>query len=282
MKKIFLLLPATIVVVTAAGCTQTPTNTQQGNIAPAANQQQAAPAPTLEEVVQKINVADDANNGAAAWEFMHPDDKVRWQGSDEYAKEFALRHADSGTVTTVKEIKDIASWTHPITGKVYANIKAVVRTVALKSQDASTAEPTESWTFWQKVGDSWYFFSSSILSTSDRTSILNDAKPGPAYSAFVKGSNTFNGQRVQYTGQVLQINQVANGTGYIRFSVTQDASGSWDSKAVVWVHYTRPTTVLKNDIVTVYGILSGFYTYVSKENNTITDPYLEAAAISKK
>ncbi|MFO0702958.1 MAG: hypothetical protein U0514_03850 [Candidatus Andersenbacteria bacterium] len=214
---------------------------------------------------------------------MHPDDKARWESSEEYIALYTPLHADTGDVTTFKESKDLSTWTHPITGKVYTNLKEIVSTTAKKPTGDSKgdpAEPTEDTSYFQQVDGRWYFFSTGILSAKDRAAIKSSAPAGPAYKELKKNAEKFSGQQAKYTGQVLEIYELADGSGYLRLGVTKDEFGGW-SDDVVWVHYSQPTSAVQEDVVTVYGILNGTYTYTSQANYEITVPYLEAAEVEK-
>lgn len=231
--------------------------------------------PTLEETVKKHANAAITKTVVTIWEDMHPDDKLRWRDKEEYISEYNRLVTVTYTSFKTKETKSIDAWVHPITQKVYGDIKEVVEIVTAQG----VAESSELSNFYQKVTDRWYFFS-QLLSASDRAKIKAEAKPGVSYKELSKSPDKYKGQRVRYTGKVIQIQEEQGGSGFLRLSVTPTEFGySYDD--IIYVSYTQPTDALQDDIVTIYGILSGAISYTSQAGYLITVPGMEAAVIEK-
>lgn len=94
-----------------------------------------------------------------------------------------------------------------------------------------------------------------------------------------KDPDSFKGTPVKFTGQVVQI-QESGGQGVIRLAVTKESYG-WSFSDIIYVNYTGHNDYIENDILTVYGILQGSYTYTSQANFQITLPSMEACSIEK-
>ncbi len=99
------------------------------------------------------------------------------------------------------------------------------------------------------------------------------------YKKLEKDPNSFTGQKAQFTGQILQI-QESGGNTVIRLAVTKTDYG-WDPNNVVWVDYQGTTDAVQDDVVTVYGVLAGSYTYTSEANYSIALPSITACVIDE-
>jgi starvation-inducible outer membrane lipoprotein len=71
--------------------------------------------------------------------------------------------------------------------------------------------------------------------------------------------NKYKGQHIKFTGQIIQINE-NNGRTEIVLSVTQ-VTGGWSNSDLIYITYNNKTSFKKGDIVTVYGAVSGDYSY---------------------
>lgn len=85
------------------------------------------------------------------------------------------------------------------------------------------------------------------------------------------------GVYLKYQGEILQIMEDENSTE-LRLAVTKDAYG-YDYNDVVYVTFEGTTPFLDEDIVTIYGTVSGAYTYESTAGYQITLPLIEAEII---
>lgn len=73
--------------------------------------------------------------------------------------------------------------------------------------------------------------------------------------------NKYNGQHINITGQIVQINEV-NGQTNLILAVTPLSTG-WSSSDLIYVTYKAQIQYKIGDIVTVYGTVSGTYNYIS-------------------
>jgi hypothetical protein len=94
-----------------------------------------------------------------------------------------------------------------------------------------------------------------------------------------KDPESFTGKLAKFTGQILQI-QESGGAGMIRLAVTKTDYG-YSFSDVVYVEYQSHTDAVVDDIVTVYGKMTGSTTYTSQANFKITLPSMIACDISK-
>jgi hypothetical protein len=94
-----------------------------------------------------------------------------------------------------------------------------------------------------------------------------------------KDPNSFNGIDAEFTGQIIQI-QESDGQGMIRLDVTKEDYG-WSGTDIIYITYTGHNDFVENDVVTVYGVLQGSYTYTSQSNYQITLPSMEACSVEK-
>ncbi len=82
---------------------------------------------------------------------------------------------------------------------------------------------------------------------------------------------------MKYTGKVLQINEGFITTD-IRLAVTKTSYG-YSVNDVIWVEYIGTTDFVEDDIVTVYGEITGSYSYTSIAGWKITLPSMDADTI---
>jgi len=113
---------------------------------------------------------------------------------------------------------------------------------------------------------------------SDIASLKNQATT-VNFKELDKAPDSFKGKIVKFTGQVLQI-QEADNYGVIRLAVTKESYG-WSIGDIVYVEYQNHTDAVKDDVVTVYGQLTGSKTYESQAHFNITVPSMTACAVEK-
>ncbi len=113
---------------------------------------------------------------------------------------------------------------------------------------------------------------------SDITSLKNYATVVD-FKELKKDPDSFKGKVVKFTGKILQI-QESNNYGIIRLAVTQESYG-WSISDIIYVEYQNHTDAVEDDIVTVYGQLTGSETYKSQANFNITIPSMMACLVEK-
>jgi hypothetical protein len=103
---------------------------------------------------------------------------------------------------------------------------------------------------------------------------------GMSYEDLARNPDSVEGSYVAVTGQVIQVQQGSNNGLTLRVSITKDSYDIWTDP--VLVAYTLPAgadNILEKDIVTVYGVSAGDYTYTTVLGASMTVPSIEAAYI---
>ena len=100
------------------------------------------------------------------------------------------------------------------------------------------------------------------------------------YDTIFRYAEDYEGQRVKYTGKVVQVIDSGLSLVSYRVNVTQDEWGFYDD--TVYVNYFKDddsTRILEDDIITFYGTLSGLYTYETVLGTFVTIPEVSAEYI---
>jgi hypothetical protein len=97
------------------------------------------------------------------------------------------------------------------------------------------------------------------------------------YDDLLKDSSPYRGKVVSFRGQVFQIQQFGNRGGIMLLSVTDDGYGLWTDN--VWVDYDHSTPANENDIVTVYGTVTGTKSYQTQGGGETYVPRMHAKYI---
>ncbi len=71
----------------------------------------------------------------------------------------------------------------------------------------------------------------------------------------LSNADRYRDKRVKYTGQILQIQEDGNLGGFMLLSVTNEGYGIYDDN--IWVDYDHHIKSAEDDIVTVYGTITG-------------------------
>ena len=99
-----------------------------------------------------------------------------------------------------------------------------------------------------------------------------------SFAQLDKNPYKYEGDYVKYTGEILQITESFGITG-MRLAVTKSAYGGYSASDVIWVRYWGTTDFVEEDVVTVYGEITGSYSYTSVAGWEITIPSMEADTI---
>jgi hypothetical protein len=100
-----------------------------------------------------------------------------------------------------------------------------------------------------------------------------------SYARLLKDSSPFMGKHVSFRGQVRQIQHDASAGGFMLLSVTHLGSGLWTNN--VWVDYDTALAATTNDIVTIYGTVTGTTSYPSQAGGRIYVPEIHARLIDR-
>ena len=98
------------------------------------------------------------------------------------------------------------------------------------------------------------------------------------YKEIARNPNNYNGKLAKFTGQVMQIEDDGAGSEFILLNVTKDEYDTWSDS--IYVEYSPKSAdesrILEDDIITVYGQLSGIKSYTAVLGNEISVPYFKA------
>lgn len=106
----------------------------------------------------------------------------------------------------------------------------------------------------------------------DKENFINSCKLYN-YNDIARNPNNYKNQNVIFVGQVIQVVEGVLGEVDYRIAVTEDTLGYYDD--IIYCTYTYSTgesKILEDDIVTLYGICEGDYTYTSVLGGRITIP----------
>lgn len=98
------------------------------------------------------------------------------------------------------------------------------------------------------------------------------------YNQLEKNPYNHAGERVVYRGQIFQI-QESFGTSVILLSVTDEGYGLWDD--IVWVDYDGEIESAEDDIITVYGKVTGSKSYETQIGGETYVPRIRARYIDE-
>ena len=119
--------------------------------------------PTLEIMVNRINIAIRNVQHDYLWDYMHPDDQQYWESKDNYTKTFKrLSEIRSELGTSVSEhkieenIRKLDQWKQKITDEEYTNVMEVP--IEVKTIYDGKEQTQIDLTYWQKIDGVWRYF----------------------------------------------------------------------------------------------------------------------------
>ncbi len=95
------------------------------------------------------------------------------------------------------------------------------------------------------------------------------------YRKLNKNPDTYIGERLRFTGEVIQIMEDSSGT-VMRLAVTEGSYG-YDYNDVVWAYCPGTVDIYEEDVIRVWGECTGSYSYTSQAGWEITIPGMEVA-----
>ncbi|MCR5686042.1 MAG: toxin regulator, partial [Lachnospiraceae bacterium] len=103
---------------------------------------------------------------------------------------------------------------------------------------------------------------------------------GITFNDLARKPDDFKGKKVQFSGRVLQVNEVDTEI-QIRLATKKN---SWDQyyDDVIYIYFDRsliPARILDDDIITIYGVSRGLYTYTTVLGASVTLPLIEVEKI---
>ncbi|KAA0944140.1 hypothetical protein FQ087_18625 [Sporosarcina sp. ANT_H38] len=100
------------------------------------------------------------------------------------------------------------------------------------------------------------------------------------YPQLKKNPDKYKGEYVTYTGQIAQIIESGSRTD-IRLAVTENDYG-YDMGDIIYIKYVGITDFVEDDIITVYGTITGTHRYKSQANYNVDLPGLNADELIPK
>lgn len=102
------------------------------------------------------------------------------------------------------------------------------------------------------------------------------------YKEVARNPSNYIGEKVVFTGEVIQIQEGYSNNITLRINVTKNEYDFYED--TIYVEYTYPSStsskVLEGDIVTFYGDFKGEETYLSVLGSSVTIPKVEAKYIT--
>lgn len=99
------------------------------------------------------------------------------------------------------------------------------------------------------------------------------------YNQLNKNADRYAGDRVKYTGQILQIQEDGSSGGIMLLSVTDEGYGFWTDN--IWVNYDRSISSADEDIITIYGTVVGSRSYETQIGGETYVPEIDAKYIEE-
>ena len=96
------------------------------------------------------------------------------------------------------------------------------------------------------------------------------------YNQLIKNADAYKGEKVVYTGQVFQIQEFGGG-GIMLLAVTDEGYGFWGDN--IWIDYNESVEATEEDIVTVYGTITGSKEYETQAGGSTFVPRMTAKYI---
>jgi len=112
---------------------------------------------------------------------------------------------------------------------------------------------------------------------AERQAFANAATTIP-YNQLEKNPNRYKGKKVVYRGQIFQI-QEDGGSTWMLLSVTDEGYGFWSDN--IWVNYDGTIRGAEDDVITVYGTITGEESYETQIGGETYVPKMRAKFISE-
>ena len=117
------------------------------------------------------------------------------------------------------------------------------------------------------------------LSEEEKEEAFKDECETFSYEEIARDPDDYIGKKARFTGEVIQVMQQGN-SYTLRVDITKTRWGYDDTILVSYSAKDGDSRILEDDIVTMYGLLGGTYTYETVMGNSLTVPLLYAEYIS--
>ena len=118
-----------------------------------------------------------------------------------------------------------------------------------------------------------------VLSEAEKKAKYKKSCKTISYKQLKKNPDKYAGERYKARGQILQIME-GFGQTEMRIAVTKNSWG-WNVDDAIYVTYDGTTDFVEEDVVTIYGEVTGSYSYTSIAGWEITVPGVDAKYIEK-
>ncbi len=117
------------------------------------------------------------------------------------------------------------------------------------------------------------------LSDKERSVLYKDSCKTYSYNTIARDPDKYKYKYAKFTGKVVQV--MEDGDEYtLRVNVTKTRWGYDDTILVLYTRKDKESRLLEDDIITLYGILGGTYTYESIMGASITVPLMYAEYVT--
>lgn len=100
-----------------------------------------------------------------------------------------------------------------------------------------------------------------------------------SYDELARNPDSYAGQDICLRGKVIQVIE-ESGAVTMRVNVTEGDYGIWDDTIMAYYEYSDgESRILEDDIITMYGVFGGLYTYESVLGASITVPLMYAEVV---
>jgi len=156
-------------------------------------------------------------------------------------------------------------WTTKVTVHRGSNIYRIRATAPGREPDTAEAEVIRRLSSAERAA----------LAAGRREAFVSSARTIP-YNQLNKNADRYAGEKVVYRGQILQV-QESGDTGIMLLSVTDEGYGIWDDN--IWVDYEGSITSAEEDVITVYGTVTGSKSYETQIGGETYVPQVKARYI---
>ncbi|UGS38497.1 hypothetical protein [Capillimicrobium parvum] len=99
------------------------------------------------------------------------------------------------------------------------------------------------------------------------------------YNQLEKNADGYRGTKVVYRGQIFQIQESSYGGGFMLLSVSDQGYGFWDDN--IWVNYEGHISGAEEDVITVYGVITGSKSYETQIGGETYVPRMRARYVDE-
>jgi uncharacterized membrane protein YcgQ (UPF0703/DUF1980 family) len=105
---------------------------------------------------------------------------------------------------------------------------------------------------------------------------------GITFNQLARNPDSYEGKKVKFRGGVLQVNELDTEI-QLRLSASSTSYG-WSSDEVVYVYFDKSLIsgrILDDDVITIYGVAKGLYSYETVLGSTVTLPLIQADKVDQ-